>query len=96
MGMLTVRIDRETEARLRSAAAREGISVSAFMRAALLRRLDADAPPSTLERLGHHIGAVDAGPTPADQRDELTAILEERHTRQAADSRARRATRNAD
>lgn len=95
MGMITLRLDEPTETALRQAAAADGVSVSAVLRAALAEHLAKRPRRTALERFGTAVGAISVGPTPPGRRDELTEILEERHRRQADESRAERERRDA-
>jgi Arc/MetJ-type ribon-helix-helix transcriptional regulator len=96
MGMISVRLDEETEADVRAAAHRAGLSVSDYVRSTIRRDLDAEPQPTLLDRLGDVVGRYDSATTPpSTDGDELGAYLEEEHRRQADASRALRRQRDA-
>jgi predicted transcriptional regulator len=55
------RLDPELECRLQEAAAREGVSVSVFIRMALKERCDVVLGRTLLDDLGDSIGAFESG-----------------------------------
>lgn len=96
MGMISIRLDEATEADVRAAARRAGLSVSDYVRSTIQRDLDAEPQPTLLDRLGDVVGRYDSSTTPPPaEPDELGTYLDEEHRRQADESRALRRLRDA-
>lgn len=84
--MRSVRIDDELDQRVRRAAAREGVTVSEFIRAGAAERADRVlAEESVLEAWADYIGSVDTGDGPTDlarrHSEVYGELLEEKHAR---------------
>lgn len=74
------RLSPELARRLEQAAARAGVPVSVFVRAAVLERCDAVLGSSLLEELGDTIGAVESGRMPStDTGAAFTDLLATKH-----------------
>jgi hypothetical protein len=61
---LSIRIDEETKARLRRCLAEKGASLSEFVRAAILEKLEREASKPTPYELGKHLFGQDLGGPP--------------------------------
>lgn len=61
---LSVRLDEETEARLRRLLEQRGGSLSAFVRAAILEKLEREGKKPTPYELGQHLFGRDLGGPP--------------------------------
>jgi len=61
---LSIRIDEETKARLRRRLSQEGGSLSDFVRAAILEKLEREASQPTPYELGKHLFGQDLGGPP--------------------------------
>ncbi len=76
--MRSLRLESELERRIELAAAREGVSVSEFIRRAAASRADvALAGPSNLELLADVIGVADSGPGHEDDSRRVSEIFTE-------------------
>jgi hypothetical protein len=86
--MQSTRFDAPSLARVRHAAAHEGVSVSEFIRRAALERAASAPEPTILERLGKFVGILDSSdPTIVPIRSELGDYLSEKMRREADESR---------
>ena len=83
--MRSIRLEEQLEQRLQQAAAREGVSVSEFIRRAIAARIDVQFSQLTnLEILDDIIGAAPSG-TPTDSarrsREAFAEIMDEKYRR---------------
>ena len=91
--MLSIRLEDDLLAQVRRQANARGVSMSKLVRDIVVESLNAKRPQNALEAFGDYVGFISCGPTPLGQGDELGDILEEKHQREAAVSRAARERR---
>ena len=95
--MLSMRLNAADIARIRHAAADEGVSVSEFVRRAALSRAALGPEPTLLEQLGGFVGILDSSdPDIVPVESELGAYLSAKLKREAEESRRARAKRAAE
>ncbi len=94
--MQSTRFDDAALTQIKHAAKHEGVSVSEFIRRAATERAKAAPAVTALEALGDFVGFISSGPTPLTGDDPFGDALEEKHQREAAESRALRERRRAD
>lgn len=96
--MRSIRLEDQLEQRLQQAAAREGVSVSEFIRRAIAARIDVQfSQLTTAEILAPFIGAAPSGRpsnTARNAREEFAKIMDEKYERDQEKYRRAREARS--